>query len=144
VGTDSSSPYSASWNTGSVANGTHSITSKAYDAAGNSATSEAVSVTVSNSSTDATPPSVAITRPSNGQWVLGASSVTITANATDNVGVTKVQFYANGALIGTDSIAPFGMVWGVSGKRGAFALTAKAYDAAGNATTSGTVNVRLY
>jgi hypothetical protein len=48
IGTDTTSPYSISWNSTGVANGTYSITSKASDAAGNVGTSAAVSVTVSN------------------------------------------------------------------------------------------------
>lgn len=34
-------------------------------------------------------------------------SVTLTANATDNVGVTKVEFFRNAVKIGEDSMAPF-------------------------------------
>ncbi len=45
---DTSSPYSITWNTTSASNGTHSLTAVARDAAGNSTTSTAVSVTVSN------------------------------------------------------------------------------------------------
>ena len=48
LATGSASPFSAAWNTGGAANGSHSLTSKAYDAAGNVGTSAAVSVTVSN------------------------------------------------------------------------------------------------
>jgi hypothetical protein len=43
------SPYTYAWNTATVANGTHSLLSKAYDSAGNSGTSATVSVTVANS-----------------------------------------------------------------------------------------------
>ena len=46
--TDTTSPYSWSWNTTLTANGSHSLTSKAYDAAANVGTSTGVSVTVSN------------------------------------------------------------------------------------------------
>lgn len=46
--TDTTSPYSYSWDSTSVANGTHSLTAKAYDAALNVGTSTAVSVTVNN------------------------------------------------------------------------------------------------
>lgn len=53
LGSDSTAPYSYSWNTTSVANGAYSLTARAYDAANNSATSAAVNVTVSN----APPPS---------------------------------------------------------------------------------------
>jgi hypothetical protein len=42
-------PYQVSWNTANSANGAHSLTAVATDAAGNSATAAAVSVTVSNS-----------------------------------------------------------------------------------------------
>jgi len=43
-----SAPYSVSWDTTATANGTHTLTAVARDAAGNSATSGAVTVTVSN------------------------------------------------------------------------------------------------
>ena len=48
LATGSASPFSASWNTTGAANGSHALTSKAYDAAGNIGSSAAVSVTVSN------------------------------------------------------------------------------------------------
>ncbi|MEA2165718.1 MAG: hypothetical protein QOK37_3845 [Thermoanaerobaculia bacterium] len=46
--TDTTSPYSYSWDSTSVANGSHSLIAKAYDAALNVGTSTAVSVTVNN------------------------------------------------------------------------------------------------
>lgn len=45
---DTAAPYTLSWNSGSVGNGSHQITAVARDAVGNSATSAAVSVTVNN------------------------------------------------------------------------------------------------
>jgi hypothetical protein len=45
---DTSSPFGASWNSSSVANGAHSVTAVARDAAGNVTTSAPVSITVSN------------------------------------------------------------------------------------------------
>ena len=50
IGTDTSVPYSASWNSGAVAAGSHTLRAQARDAAGNVATSAAVTVTVSSSS----------------------------------------------------------------------------------------------
>lgn len=50
AGTDASGPYSFSWNTTAVANGGHSLQTKAYDAAGNVGSSAVVNVTVSNAS----------------------------------------------------------------------------------------------
>ena len=49
--TDSASPYSWSWTTTGSSNGSHSLTTKAYDAAGNNSMSLAVGVTVSNVAT---------------------------------------------------------------------------------------------
>lgn len=46
---DTSSPYSVSWNTTSVSNGSHVLTAVARDAAGNTTTASTVTVTVSNS-----------------------------------------------------------------------------------------------
>lgn len=45
-GTLTATPYSYSWNTGNVTAGQHTITARAFDAAGNVTASEAVSVTV--------------------------------------------------------------------------------------------------
>jgi leucyl aminopeptidase len=48
AGTDTSSPYSFAWNTTTVANGSHSLSTRAFDAAGNFGDSASVPVTVSN------------------------------------------------------------------------------------------------
>jgi chitodextrinase len=53
-GEDTTSPYTASWNTASVANGNYTLSAVARDAAGNQASSTLVTVTVNNSGT--TPP----------------------------------------------------------------------------------------
>ncbi len=45
---DATAPYSITWNSTTVSNGTHLITATARDAAGNNTTSSSVSVTVSN------------------------------------------------------------------------------------------------
>ena len=47
--TDTTSPYSWSWDTTTATNASHSLVSKAYDAAGNIGTSSTITVTVSNS-----------------------------------------------------------------------------------------------
>ncbi len=54
-------PYSVSWNTTTVTNGTYTLTARARDAAGNTATSAPVSVTVANP--DTTAPTVSVTAP---------------------------------------------------------------------------------
>jgi len=56
IATGTSSPFSSSWDSTKVSDGAHQFTSKAYDAAGNTASSAAVNVTVSNSSGTQCPP----------------------------------------------------------------------------------------
>jgi large repetitive protein len=50
---DQAAPYSATWNTSSVSNGTHTLTAVARDAAGNQRTTANVVVTVSNATAPA-------------------------------------------------------------------------------------------
>ena len=131
VGSDTASPWQFSWNTTSLANGSASLTATAYDAAGNSATSS-VALTVSNATavtTDTTPPSVSFISPTGGS-VSGTIKVGI--NATDNVGVKRVELLVNNVLIGTTNVGPYSFTWNTTTARnGSVTLTARAYDAAG-------------
>lgn len=139
--TSTTSPYSWSWNTTTASNASHTLTSKAYDAAGNIGTSSAVTVTVSNVA-DTTPPTTAITAPANGATVSGTTSVT--ASASDNVGVTKVEFYLDNALQSTSTTAPYSWSWNTTtAANGAHTLNSKAYDAAANVGTSANVSVTV-
>jgi hypothetical protein len=56
--------------------------------------------------------------------------------------VTSVQFFANGVSIGTSVAAPYTITW-LPTTGGNFALTARATDSNGTATTSATVNVAV-
>ncbi|QWV91837.1 fibronectin type III domain-containing protein [Geomonas oryzisoli] len=137
--TVATAPYSYSWTTTSVANGSYTLTAKAYDAAGNVAQSQNSTVTVSN---DTTAPTVAITSPATGAVVSGTINVTV--NATDNVGVSKVEYYLSGKLIATSSVAPFSSSWNTTTVTdGGYTLTAKAYDAAGNVAQSSNTSVTV-
>ena len=137
--TDTTSPYEWSWNTATASNGSHSLVSKAYDAASNIGTSSTVSVTVSN---DTTAPTTSVTAPANGATVSGTTNVT--ASATDNVGVTKVEFWLDGALASTDTTSPYEWSWNTAtASNGSHSLVSKAYDAAGNIGTSSTVSVTV-
>lgn len=121
-------PYSYNWDTKSVANGVHTVTAKAYDAMGNLGRSQTVTVNVSN---DLVAPTVSLTSPGSGATVGG--TVNVSASASDNVGVSRVEFYRNGALVATSNSAPYGFSWDTeSVPNGSYTLTAKAYDAAGN------------
>ena len=140
--TGTTSPYSWSWTSTSATNGSHSLVTKAYDAANNIGTSATVTVTVSNTSGDTTPPTTSITAPTAGATVSG--TVTVSASASDNVGVTKVEFYLDGALQSTDTTSPYSWSWtSTSAANGSHSLVTKAYDAANNVGTSATVTVTV-
>jgi len=73
-------------------------------------------------------------------WVVPAGtsgSITLSATATDNVGVTRVDFLVDGALVGSASAAPYTVsLDSTTLSNASHSLVAKAYDAAGNAGTS--------
>ena len=90
---------------------------------------------------DVTAPQVAITAP-------GAISVSgivpVNVSATDSIGVTKVELYAQGALVATDLTTPYGFSWDTTKlANGPASLIAKAYDAAGNVATSSNLAVTV-
>jgi YD repeat-containing protein len=92
---------------------------------------------------DTTPPTVSIAAPVNGSTVSG-SAVTVSANASDNVGVASVDFKADGATLFTDTTSPYATVWNTTTATNApHTLTALARDAAGNVTTSTAVSVTV-
>ena len=141
---DTSAPYSVSWDTTTANNGTHTLTAVARDALGLRYTSNAVTVTVSNAPPpDTTPPTVSITSPAPGARVSG--TITVAADASDNVGVAGVQFLVDNAALGTeDTTAPYSVSWDTTGvANGSRTLTAVARDAAGNRTTSAPVTVTV-
>lgn len=137
---DLSAPYSTSWNTTGAINGNHTLTAIARDAAGNTQTSAAVIVNVNN---DITAPSINITAPSGGTV---AGTVNVTANASDNAGVTGVQFLLDGANLGAEDLSsPYSVSWStVSAANGNHTLTARARDAAGNTTVSPGIVVNVF
>ncbi len=94
------------------------------------------------SSPDVTPPTISITSPAAGATLSG--SATITASASDNVGVVSVTFAIDGSTVATDFGAPYAYAWNTSNaSNGAHTLSATAQDAAGNQTVSPSVNVTV-
>ncbi|MBZ9713579.1 glycosyl hydrolase family 18 protein [Deinococcus multiflagellatus] len=92
---------------------------------------------------DTTAPTVSLT--ASPSTVTSAGAVNLSASATDNVGVTKVEFYQGSTLLSTDTSAPYTASESVSSaNNGTRTYTAKAFDAAGNtksASASVTVNI---
>jgi len=76
--------------------------------------------------------------------VTAAGTVTVTATAADNVGVSRVEFYRNGVLRSTDTSAPYSWAPSITAaSNGTYNISAKAYDAAGNVATSSSVSVTV-
>ena len=71
--------------------------------------------------------------------------MTVTASATDAVGVVGVQFRLDGVNVGAeDTTAPYSIAWNTTGStNGSHAVTAVARDAAGNSATSTPVTVTV-
>jgi hypothetical protein len=95
------------------------------------------------SSSDTTPPSVALTAPDAASAVSG--TVAVSAGASDNMGVAGVQFRLDGASLGTeDTAAPYTISWNTTqAAAGPHTLTAMARDAAGNTALSAPVAVTV-
>jgi hypothetical protein len=92
---------------------------------------------------DTTPPAVNITSPANGANV--TNTVSVAANATDDVGVASVQFMLDGSPLGSPvTAAPFSVAWDTAtAVAGNHVLQARATDFAGNGATSAAVAVSV-
>jgi hypothetical protein len=93
--------------------------------------------------TDTTPPTTSVTAPANGATVGG--TINVTATASDNVGVTKMEIYIDGALkTSNTSATSLTYSWNTTtAANGSHTITSKAYDAANNVGTSSTVTVTV-
>jgi hypothetical protein len=132
VATDTSAPYTATWDAAGASAGTHMITATARDAAGKSASA---TVNVVRSSPDTTPPTVSMVSPVDGASVSG--TVLVQASASDDVGVSKVEFSVDGTAKSTDTISPWTFPLDTSTlAAGSHTLGVKAYDAAGNSSSA--------
>ncbi|PYE53170.1 Ig-like domain-containing protein [Deinococcus yavapaiensis] len=148
IGADTSAPYSTTDTiTAGTPNGTIRYNTRAYDAAGNVGTSDNAVLTVNFPSDplpgrDITPPTVELFAPA--PTITNAGTYALTAQATDNVGVTSVAFYRGATLISTDTTSPYTATFTTtSAQNGTLSFTAVAKDAAGNTTTSSAVNVTV-
>lgn len=76
--------------------------------------------------------------------VTAAGNVTLSASASDNVAVTKVEFYDGGTLLNTVTTSPYTYAHALTAaQNGPHTYTAKAYDAAGNVGVSGVQSVNV-
>jgi chitodextrinase len=142
VATSSADPFSFQWDTTRFPDGIHWVYARAYDAARNYGTAEFPSLTVDNGGGgDRTPPTVSITAPSDGSTVSG--QVNVTADASDDVSMDRVEFAVDGSVQSTATSPPYAFGWDTAGAAiGPHTISARAFDAAGNSTaTSASVTV---
>ena len=113
------------------ANGEHFYYALVTQANGLRLWSAPVWVSQSSGPADTTPPTVSASESGT------SGTITLSASASDNVGVTNVEFYVDGVLVGSDATAPYSMTLNSTTLAdGSHALTAKAFDAAGNNSLS--------
>ncbi len=140
-----SSPFTLSLNSSTLSNGSHSLVAKAYDAAGNVGTSTAVSFSVNNTSTPPPTDPTDTTAPTVSASLTGNSgTITLSATASDNVGVARVDFMIDGVLAGSDASSPYSLSFdSTTLSNGTRYLMAFAYDAAGNSANSTAVSFSI-
>jgi hypothetical protein len=91
---------------------------------------------------DTTAPTASVTSPANGVTVSG--NVTVSASASDNVGVTRVEFLLDASVVGTATSSPYSFPWNTTTvANGTHMLQTTAYDAAGNFGLSAAVTVTV-
>jgi hypothetical protein len=89
------------------------------------------------------PPAVTLLTPANGATFAAPATVTMSAAAVDpEERLSRVEFHANGTLIGTATTSPYRWTWS-SVPAGSYTLTAVAADADGGTTTSSAVAITV-
>ncbi len=135
--------FTAVLDTRTLTNGPHLLSAVSADARGTRPGPTRVDIPFEVSNClDTTPPSVAWSAPASGSTVVGTT--TLQATASDNVGVTQVEFYLDNVRLGTDAASPYAFGWNSgAATAGAHQLKAKAYDACGNVAATAQVPVTV-
>jgi len=134
---DTVAPYEATWDTTVSGDGSHTLTAVARDAAGNTATSSPVTVTVANGPPpDTTPPSISAVSASDAS----SSGATITWN-TNEPGDSQVEYGTTTALgsstsVTTDLVTSHGRSLSGLAAATTYYYRVLSRDAAGNLATS--------
>lgn len=143
VATALNDPYQFTLDTTKYADGTYTLKTIAYDTSGNTATSSPISVQILNASTvDTTAPIASIVSPLSGSSAKG--NLKISAAATDNIAVTKIELYIDNVKTDTLTVTPYQFSWNVAKvTKGSHTIYVKAYDLAGNVGTSSVVTITV-
>ena len=125
-----------------LTSGTYYYYVHAVQADGHDVWSAPMWITYQTGGGDTILPTTSITAPAGGATV--SATLTVTASASDNIGVTSVQFLLDGVVKSTDSTAPYAWSWDTTtATNGSHTLTSKAFDAANNSATSAAVTVTV-
>lgn len=88
-------------------------------------------------------PSILIYEPANGSVFSTDETITIKAEATDNEGILKVEFYVDNDLISTDTEKPYECVWDTKYLHGQHTIYGKAYDIHENSSITNNILVTV-
>lgn len=132
--TETAAPYGFLW-TG-VPAGNYTLIAKAYDAAGNVITSNAIKVSV-------TLPVVSIVNPMHDTTLSGPATIRLIARAKDAYDrISKVEFFNGAVLLRTEYYYPYTYNW-INIQPGTYTITAKATNSCGFTTTSAPVKITV-
>ena len=137
IGSSATPPYSATWSAAMA--GTPALTATAFVLQGISTTSAPIALTVTGAPTL----NVALAAPANGTTFVAPATIGLSATASETGGsVAKVEFVANGGVIGTVLTPPYVLSWaGVAS--GTYVLAARATDVRGAVANSLPVNITV-
>lgn len=116
--TDSQAPFAFSWDTKALPDGTYTLTSKAFDEAGNEGISSAILVSVNNTpaeDTDTTAPVITSFNLIEGMKVRRRQTVSVLA--TDDRTVAKITLIINGAEVATSQSSALSYKWRIRSQR---------------------------
>jgi hypothetical protein len=134
LGSSTNAPFGFIWTNPPAGN--FSLSAKGTDPDGYGCTSAVVNVQVLGIG-------VAITNPNSGAAFLEGTNVTVQASVFSDFGpVSRVDFYANGSLLGSSGSAPFSIVW-TNLPAGSWGLSATARNSTGLSGTSDVVNITV-
>ena len=137
--TDTTEPYECYWNTQNYSDGTYTLFAVAYDTSENMGESVPVTVYVSNfqdTTTATTAPDVDI------NYSIVSDLVKISASATSDVGVTRMELYIDEALKAVKYRSTLNYNWNIRKELvGKHMIEIRAYNTAGNV---GTEEITVY
>lgn len=131
IATDSSRPYEYDFQVPLNATSL-SATATAFDLGGNSTTTTPVSVLV----TPDPPPSVNITNPTEGTVLVQGQSILLAADASDDEGITRVRFVADGNEIASLFTSPYETSYTVPTDISSLTIEARATDTVDRTSTA--------